>query len=543
MRKLIPSLVFLVTALVWASGIGVDLDELKTGHKVEFVNYSGPLGVVQSDSDIRGIGRSLAAQVQKGVPVASFQVKYTAIHAVDKAEPAKLDADIISLDKDSKIDHIDNVRRVVAAYLESLYGYPRGDADLLALFTSYYNAVYRSNLPYFGGKYKSLVMSYLDKDKVGISLRYYDWPGSTQLVIPLNEKEKRDVLGALSSSELTSKGVMDQLKAKEDKGLPERKAMVELKQKEVEKGQAVVDQEAKKLAEEKQKTSEKTAAVESARQQVEQAKTPQEKQQAEQKLETKQTELAQQQESQKAAEQKVTTAQTAVEQKQQEIVQEKKDITTDETAQKIAQNPAAVQKQLEQKSAELAQKEQDLAKQEEVLKKGETDQAIMGGKLYYLKVKEYLMNGHYNNDMLVINAANGQVLLKATDTLICGRKFDLFKNGVVVITYKTNHAEGHYLTLLDLNTLKRKAISDQAVFFRSFVETRDDFTYVVVDKGDSYYLGKFSPDMQMVALSKDKVDPDSFISFYGDLVYINGADKNILVLKRADLTTSVKVVP
>jgi hypothetical protein len=135
------------------------------------------------------------------------------------------------------------------------------------------------------------------------------------------------------------------------------------------------------------------------------------------------------------------------------------------------------------------------------------------------------------------------VLLRATDALICGRKFDLFKNGVVVITYKTNHAEGHYLTLLDLDTLKRKAISEQAVFFRSFVETRDDFTYVVIDKGDGYYLGKFSSDMKMVALSKDKVDPDSFISFYGDLVYINSADKNILVLNKADLTTSTVVNP
>ena len=543
MRKLISSLIFLLAALASASAIGVDLDELKTGHKVEFVNYSGPVTIFQTDGDIRGIGRFLAAQVQKGVPVASVQVKYTAIHAVDKAEPTKLDADIISLDKDATIDHIDNVRRVVSAYLESLYGYPRGDSDLLALFVSYYNAVYRGNLGYFNGKYKSLVLSYLDKQKVGIALRYYEWPGNTQLVVPLNEKAGRDVLGALSSTELTSKGVMDQLKAKEDKGLPERKAMVELKQKEVEKGRAVVDQEAKKLAEEKKKTAEKTATVETARQQAEQATTPQEKKAAEEKLATQQAELTKQQEAQKTAEQTVATHEAIVEQKQQEVVQEKKEIKADQTAQNIAQNPEAVKKELEQKSAELAQKEQDLTKREEVLKKGQTDSAIMGGKLYYLKVKEYLMNGHYNNDMLIINAADGKVLLRATDAKICGRKFDLFKNGVVVITFKTDHASGHFLTLLDLDTLKLKAISDQAVFFRSFVETRDDFTYVVVDKGDGYYLGKFSSDMKMVALSKDKVDPDSFISFYGDLVYINSADKNILVLNKADLTTSVVVNP
>ena len=65
MRKSIPLLVFLLAAAASASAIGVDLDELKTGHKVEFVNYSGPVDVVQSDADIRGIGRFLADQIRR----------------------------------------------------------------------------------------------------------------------------------------------------------------------------------------------------------------------------------------------------------------------------------------------------------------------------------------------------------------------------------------------------------------------------------------------------------------------------------------------
>jgi hypothetical protein len=533
----------LIAVAAGAGALGVDVDELKTAKKVEFVNYTGPVNVFQTDVDIRGIGRTLAAQILKGSAVAAWQVKYSAIHAVDAAEPEKLGADIISLDRNAKIDHIDNVRRVASAYMTGLYKYPRRDSDLLALFVSYYNAIYRGNLSYFTGKFKTVVLSHLTADKVGISTNYFDWPGKTQMVIPLNEAASRDIFGALNSSELTSKAVIQELKAKPDKGVPERTAVNELKQQEVKKGQAVIDQEAKKLAEQKEQTAKTQAELDKARQAAEQATTAQDRTAAQEKAAAAEQKLAAQQTEQKAAEQTITRQQEAVQQKQAEVQQEKKDIAADQAAVKLQQNPEAVKKDLAQQQAQLAQREADVTTREEVLKKGQTDQAIFAGKLYYLKIKEYLTGGHYNNDMLIINAASGEVILKSTEAMICGRKFDLFKNGVAVITYKTDHGSGHFLTLLDLDTLQRKAISDEAVFFRSFVETREDFTYVVVEKGQSYYLGKFATDMKMAAISKSEVDPDSFISFYNDLVYINDKNKNILVLNKADLSMKSAITP
>ena len=47
----------------------------------------------------------------------------------------------------------------------------------------------------------------------------------------------------------------------------------------------------------------------------------------------------------------------------------------------------------------------------------------------------------------------------------------------------------------------------------------------------------------MVAVSRNEVDPDSFISFYNDLVYINDKNKNILVLNKADLTMKSSIAP
>ncbi len=56
-------------------------------------------------------------------------------------------------------------------------------------------------------------------------------------------------------------------------------------------------------------------------------------------------------------------------------------------------------------------------------------------------------------------------------------------------------------------------------------------------------MGAFDTDMKTVAVSKDKVDADSFISFFGDLIYINSQDKKILALKKADLSTSAVIEP
>jgi hypothetical protein len=546
MKPFRQSLLFLGLMLLGpslGSALGVDVDELKTAAKVEFVDYSGPINIFQTDLDIRGIGRSLAAQILKGLPVANYQVKYSAIHAVDTAEPDRLSADIISLDRAARIDHIANVRRVVAAYTASLYKYPQKDSDLLALFVSYYNAIYRGKLPYFAGKYKTVVMSHLAAETVGISTKYFEWPGQTQIVIPLNDSATRDIFGALNSSEVTNKAVIQQLKTQENKGVPERTAITNLKQEEVNKAQQAINQEAQQLAQQKQQTAEQQAAVDKARQAAEQLKSEQDRQAAQDKVAAQQAEIDKQQAQQKATEQKLATQEAAVQQKQQEVQQEKKDIATDQAAVKAQQNPEATKQDLAQQAAQLAQRETNVAQREAAAKNNQADQAIFAGKLYYLKIKEYLTGGHYNNDMLVINAATGAVLLKSSEAKICGRKFDLFPNGVVVITFKTDHNEGHYLTLLDLDTLQRKAISDESVFFRSFVETRESFTYVVVERKQAYYLGKFTPDMKLATISKEEVDPDSFISFYNDLVYINGKAKNILVLNKADLTVKTAIAP
>jgi hypothetical protein len=354
--------------------------------------------------------------------------------------------------------------------------------------------------------------------------------------------------------------VAEQLKAREDKGVPERKAIVDLKQREVEQGQKKVEEAGKQLAEDKRKTQGEEEALQKERAAAEQKKAEAERlaaagqqQEAEKKaaeataageaVKAKEAEIAAQKQEQAAREQTVTAQEKTLETKKEEIAAEKKDIAQDQTAARIQQEPEKVQKELEQKSAELAAREQEVAKREEAARTGETDAAIFAGRLYYLKIKEWLTGGHYNNELYAINASTAKIVLKSPFVNICGRRYDIFKEGVVVITHKGDHRAGHYLTLLDLATLEPKATSTEAVFFRSFVEVREGQAYVIMNKDEAYYLGKFGADMKPVAVSVDKVDPDSFISFFGDLIYINREDKKILVLKKDDLSTTAVIEP
>src|SRR5512136_2674994 len=125
MKKLLLALVLPLCAAAFASAQeGVDTGELKSGaKKIEFLNYAGVHTVVETAEQIRSIGRGLADGVSAGNVPARWQTKYSVFHVPSVAGQKPFGADIFSIDPDARIDHIDNVRRVVSAYLMQLYGY------------------------------------------------------------------------------------------------------------------------------------------------------------------------------------------------------------------------------------------------------------------------------------------------------------------------------------------------------------------------------------------------------------------------------------
>ncbi|HSV95341.1 MAG TPA: P83/100 family protein [Spirochaetota bacterium] len=579
MRKHCAFILLILLAVVPAAGLEVDIDELKKAGKIEFINYTGPRQNQDSVAVVKSIGSGLAAEAQKRGENARvhYYTKYSLIRAISKEEPEKFSADIFSINKNARVTHIRYIRHILSGYFERMYGYSGKNAYTLAVFTTYYNAVYRGDVEYFGKAYKKVVTGNLTPRNAGLSTRYDEWPGATRIVIPLSETAKRGEIDSIDPDIISDRKVRTAIR-KEDENLEQRKDLVDLKEKIIEKDKKETaekkadlvkearevekekkriedekadlerkkreqDREEQKLKDEKEKAKSIRDAEEKKKKEeeitVREEKLKQEKQKTAEKekaVATEERKVAEKKGEIKKEEKRVAEKESKIAKKEESLKEEKKEIEKDELKKDIKESP-------EKAKAKLEEKEKELDKREDELRSKELDKSVFAEKLYYLKIREYLEAGHYNNEMYMINAAARRVMFKSPVENICGSRYDVFSGGVAVIVHQGDHKTGHRLMLLDRETLKESRRGKDDVFWRSFVEVRDGFIYAVTVENGKYYLGRYDGSLARTARSQEQVSENTFISFYGEYVYINRHDKKILVLKKADLSLVEVIEP
>jgi hypothetical protein len=171
---------------------GVNRDELNTANgTVDFENNVNQPDTVNTRDEIRQIGTVLADGIQdeqgerrRNVRIGP-QDRYSMIEAIGRGNEGGLSADIIELGGNAGVDHIRNLRTIISGFLENSYNYTREEADELAVLVTVYNAVNRKNITRFTEKYRKSVAARLDKNRVGLAVSFREWPGKTQIVIPL----------------------------------------------------------------------------------------------------------------------------------------------------------------------------------------------------------------------------------------------------------------------------------------------------------------------------------------------------------------------
>jgi hypothetical protein len=475
-------------------------DLRSAGREIEFENYSGPYERVDTAEEIKAIGFLLAGSLEQDGRTGRFLSKYTILRAADPREQGRFDADILSIEKEARVDHIDNVRRILAGYLEGAFGYRAADARLLARFATVYNAVYRGNLGYFGAKYKAVVMSHLTAANAGLSTRYYEWPGATRLLIPLGAGAAEGRLGSLSTSELTEKEVIEEMRRQPDKGLEERKDMVELKEREIEEKQAEVLEAEKKLAEEKAELEKKEAEAAAAG-------SAEEKKRAE-------AEAAKQAEEVKRAEAEVAEKKAEVAAKEAEVAGERGGIIADETAREVA---------------------------------GEGAGAAAGGafafadQLYFLKVRPRDSSGSLSGTLSILDPGPPGVKLTSPVDYVRGRAFYYFKDTLLVVAQEGSAGGPARLLLLNPLTLEPVKRSAEEVYQDSFVLIQGGAIYAVLKSGGDYRLGRFDENLKLAARSPAAVDRDTSLALFADRVYASSAARDILALDAKDLSQKAQV--
>ena len=507
---------FFIFVNVFSIGtLEVDVEELKENIKGEivFINYEGKHEKIDTAEEIKAVGWLLAGALEQDKTKGTFLFKYSIIRAVDPAEKGKLDADIFSIDRDAKVDHIDNVRRILSGYLEGTYGYSNEDARLLAEFATIYNAVFRGDMDFFTEKYKSVVLSHLAAGSAGISTLYSDWPGATRMVIPLTEKAAKGEISALSTSELTEEKVIEEMRKQEDMGLEDRKEMVEFKEKEVDEKKAEAELEKQRLEEEKARVAEaeRLLSEEKAKLDTEAPAEEAAVKAKEEELKAQEAELAGKKEELKDREAELAKTQEEIAGKEGEISKEREQIIKDELTR---EEMPAIEKTVEPGAA--AQ--------------------FFSDKLYYARIRRPAGDGSLTSTLSILDPNSWTVDVTSPVTHLSGRRYYFFKETILVIAHEGDQATRAHLMLLDPYNLRPVKSSKEPIYPNSFAMIQSGSVYAVLEEGGSFKLGRFDENLSLAAGSALEVDRDSAFSFFGEQLYVSAPDGSILVLDRKDLS-------
>lgn len=576
-KKVLKKAFISIAAILAASNLTaleVNRNELQSapnGDEIVFRNYSGPHTVINTIEQIRAIGSGLGKQVGGAVDKAGNfgdSSRYYVIHAIDPSTKEKMDADIFIIGKGATVDHINNLRRIISAYLSSAYGYSTKDADTIATFITVYNAVYRGNLDYFKTKYKDIVIKNLSSSIVGLSTNYADWPGKTQIVIPLS-----DINGGLSTidtSLISDKQVVKSMQGEDDKSIDTRKDMVDLKEREADNmqekadaKQSKADDEKAKLAEQQKKKAEADAAAAKKKAEADKAKAEADKKKAEADAAKKKADEAKKNakanpnddkakkdaaDAQKKADEakkESEQAQSDADKAQQDAESAQKD--ADEQAQKTdeqAEKTDEAQKQADEAQAEADKKRDEAQDERTSIAK---DQQALIREASYTKSGEHIMYGLKNVDdegvlstIVKMNDVNGTVIKESP--VACIRCRTVYDDGNWFIAVAgTNAANGVVrLVQIDKQNLEISAESTEKLSDLSVLVEKDGSYYCTVQDGADYYIGKFNNTVQSQLISKVKVKGATPITITSKGIMVTSASGKAIILKLDDLTSISK---
>jgi hypothetical protein len=523
MKKGVVTLIALLSAAL-AFGLQVDKDELTKGQgkNIVFINYVGPHTTVDTLAQIMGIGQALGQGLGDKPAELSYNGKYRLIHAVGAPEGQKLDADIFIIEAGAEVDDIINVMRMVSGYLQAAYAYSPADAMVLARFVVYYNAVFRGDLTYFGGVYKTIVMKNISADNAGIATKYTDWPGKTRMLIPLQGTGKGN-LNAVGAGQLASPKVVENLQQQPGKALPERKQLTELQQRGLEQGQQQLQQQQQQLQQQQKELAQQQQQLQQTQQQAAQAQaaaaapgaTPQQKQEAVQK----QTEVQQQQ-------QAVQTQQQKVQQQEQAVAQQQ-------------QQQQTAQQSVQQQRAGIAADQQALIQQQQAAQKQQAAQtppaATVQAPGQVLFIYDQGEAPDHLGKLVLIDRVSGKLLSQSDLNSVRGRKYVTVGNVIVVLAGRTGGNAAIRLVSVDPASLVVQQQGKDNIVPSSYLTVSESSIYAIVDSGHGAFLGRFDQSLTLQAQSERAVDPFTYITVSGTEAFVQDDQGNILILNKDDL--------
>lgn len=504
----------------------VDRPELSSvgGKTVEFINYEGPHSVVESAESIRSIGSALGSVIASGAARAGEAGRYLVIHAVDPSVKEGLDADILIVGEGARVDHIRNLRRIIAGYLQAAYKYSPEDADTLATFITVYNAVYRGNLAYFGSKYKPVVMKELDAATAGLALRWDEWPGRSRIVIPLSSRAGSGVVGSVDTSPITDKATVESLgrEAGTEAAIEDRQDMVDLKERAVEEEAAAVEAEKERIAQEEAAIAEERAAIEERKEAAAAGGTDTGTSDGTAKPGDAQEGTLAESQAAKEEEQALAEREAALAQDKEELAQREEELAAKEE-EVAADRESIAEDQKEAIAAEVAAQANP--------PKGVTLFQLVNPDLPLARIVE-------------VDLDKGAILKRSEVNTIRAQSVVDAGSAWIAVAGQTSAVSGAVrLVRVDKADLSKASYGADDVFPDTMVWKYGNWVYAVVKKGDSWAIGRFNPETLKLEASSEAVSKWTFLTEAAGGLVAQDPKGGFLILEPTALTTTKAVSP
>ncbi|MDR0315381.1 MAG: hypothetical protein LBH97_00605 [Treponema sp.] len=503
-QKGIARVLFFSCVLIWTAGIGyaqVNQGELEQNlAPVTFINFEGPHSKIETREQIRQIGVGLGQTIKAGSLRAGASNRYFVIHSVSEPDGRKLDADIFGLGSDTAVDHIRNLRTIIQGYLQTAYDYSASDAALLAEYITIYNAVYRRDWNYFSDRYKAPVLQNLSPERVGLSIRFNEWPGQSLIVIPLG-------IGGLSSvdtSTISDSRVVEELRKDDDLGVEQRQDMVDLKEREaaVAEQQASTEREAirneeRQIAQEREQIAEERVTIERERQQA----------------------------------QNDPERQAALDQREAEASQRAEEL--DRREEQLAERREEAQRQedfAEQKTTEAQRERESIAQDQQAVIDSNRPQGVIGVSL----ASADAVLGR----LVRLDPANGQELRRSPLDTVYVRTLTFFNGKILAIAGENRGNGAVRLIEINSNTLEMVKQGDNDIHPGSLIWTNGSDLYVIVADltNGNLNLGRFNTDLVLQAKSGITVHPNASVNVQDGNLLTQRGDGTAAILNPANLT-------
>jgi hypothetical protein len=511
---------FIFVLFIGMAGIGhtqqVDRGELQRNlAPVTFYNNEGPQARIETREQIRQIGAGLGQSVRVRQARAGANNRYFVIHSVTAPDGDKLDSDIFGLGSNAGVDHIRNLRTIIQGYLQEAYSYSTSDAVLLAEYITIYNAVYRGNWNYFSGRFKKPVVDNLNRDSAGLAVRYQEWPGKTLMLVPLNTGG----LSSINTSAISDSRVVERMRTEDDKGIPQRQGMVDLKEREA--------AQARQDAANKQEAARAEAgAVAKDRQSLD--------------AEQRQIERDKQRFEQDKASGKVTDEEAArreAELSQRAADADKKSDALDQRESNLAaqRQDAAKQEQFaDQKQDEARQDREGIAKDQQVmLEQGVPPQGPMPGVISLVIERADATNGR----LVSIDPATGKELRRSGLNTVYVRTLTIINNKVLAIAGENRGNSAVRLIEINPRSLEMVSQGDDDLHPGSLIWVNGSDLYVITaNRDNTYNLGRFNTDLKLQAKSKINIHPNAMVSVQQGFILTQSKDGKSVMLNPRDLT-------